>query len=253
MPDIEYVMVAEAGTIERQALLLVESIRRLRGVAGRSGITVVSPRSDRRPAASTLRRLEALGAEYLPLTIDSPCPYYGTSYKLAALAEVEKRSGPPTLVMLDSDTVFLAAPTFDLGQRGVALRPVDVNGICTTGPGNPFDEYWRRLCALCAVAYDDIPWVQTTVDGVRVKASHNGGLVAANRRDGLFTTSYEFLCRSVAVDLFPHRIGDDETARARIGSGKVSSLGLKIWGAAQAALSLALFVRARGTHLATHL
>lgn len=238
-PQIEYVMVAEAGSLERQALLLAHSIRCLPGSAGKAAITVVSPRPDRRPAKRTLRKLELLGAQYVPLVVDSPCPYYGTSYKLAALSEVERRSGPPTLVMVDSDTLFLAPPAFDLGERGVGLRPVDVKGMCTAGPTDPFDEYWRRLCDVCAVAYDDIPWIETATDGVHVKASHNGGLVAANRWDGLFATSYDFLCRSVKADLFP-RPSIDGGVNARTGAGPRSALAGRIWGAAQAALSLAV-------------
>jgi hypothetical protein len=239
-PQIEYVMVAEAGSLERQVLLLADSIRCLPGSAGEAAITVVSPRPDRRPARRTLRDLELLGAQYVPLTIVSPCPYYGTSYKLAAVGEMERRSGPPILVMMDSDTLFLAPPTFDLGQCDVALRPVDVKGMCTAGPADRFDEYWRRLCELCAVSYDDIPWLETAVDGLRVKASHNGGLVAANRRDGLFATSYDFLCRSVNADLFPRPKIDPGGSSIRTGAGATSALAKKIWGAAQAALSLAL-------------
>ncbi len=239
VPNLEYVMIAEAGILERQALLLVESIRLLPGDAGTAGVTVVSPRPDRRPTQATLRQLERLGAEYLPLAIDSPCPYYGTSFKLGAMAAVEKRPGPSTLIMLDSDTLFLAPPVFDLGERCAALRPVDGKGMCTAGPDDPFDEYWRRLCALCDVSYDDIPWVEAAKDGLRVKACHNGGLVAANRRDGLFATSYEFLGRSVAVGLSP-RPDSAQTATFRTGSGRVSGQTRQIWGAAQAVLSLAL-------------
>jgi hypothetical protein len=242
-PQIEYVMVAEAGSLERQALLLAESIRRLPGAAGQAAVTVVSPRPDRRPMARTLRQLEVLGAQYLPLTVDSPCPYYGTSFKLAALAEVERRAGPPILVMLDSDTLFLAPPVFSLGEHGVGLRPVDGKGMCTAGPGDRFDEYWRRLCTICSVAYDDIPWIETTTDGLRVKASHNGGMVAANRRDGLFTTSYDFLCRSATADLFPRPDDGRKNATGRSGAGPIPRLAARIWGAAQAALSLAIVAR----------
>jgi hypothetical protein len=240
MPRIEYALVAEAGTLERQALLLVESIRLLPGDDGATAITVVSPRPDRRPAHATLRRLERLGAEYLPLAIDSPCPFYGTSFKLGAMAAVEKRPGPSTLVMLDSDTLFLARPAFELGESVVALRPVDVKGMCTAGSDDQFDEYWRRFCELCAVAYDDIPWLETTVTGLRVKASHNGGLVAANRRDGLFATSYEFLGRSIAAELSPRPHNAKLTPGVRIGRGQRTPEELRIWGAAQAALSLAI-------------
>lgn len=240
MPRIEYVLIAEAGNLERQALLLVESIRRLPADAGAASITVVSPRPDRRPARRTVRQLERRGARYLPLAIDSPCQSYAPSFKLAAMAEIEKRQGPPLLVMIDTDTLFLASPVFDVGERAVAVRPVDVKGICTTGPDDPADDYWRRLCGLCGVAYDDIPWVVTTIGELRVKACHNGGLAVTNRRHGLFTTSYEFLRRSVAAGLVPHRESSETPNKFRIGAGQGDSRGRRLWGVTQAVLSLAL-------------
>jgi hypothetical protein len=235
--DVEFVMIAESGALERQTLLLAESIRLLGGAWSDAAITVVSPRPDRRPDANTLRRLDALRADYLPLEIRSPCPLYGTSFRMAAMAEVERLGGPDVLVMLDSDTLFLSPPAFPTAGGGVALRPVDVKGMCTSGPDDPLDAYWRRLCDLCAVAYDRVPWLETTVSAERVMASHNGGLVAAERKHGLYTTSWEFFRRTLEHGLSPRAPGRPSF---RIGSGQATGEAAQLWGSAQAVLSLAL-------------
>jgi hypothetical protein len=242
-PRVEYVIVAETGALERQALLLAESIRLLPGAAGDAPLTVVSPRPGRRPRAATIRRLDRLGAGYLALDLPSACPAYGPSYKLAAASAVERRAGPDVLVMIDSDTLFLSPPDFALPPRAVALRPVDVKGICPAGPGDPYEPYWRELSALCGVAYDDIPWLETSCDGERVKASHNGGLVVAQRGDGLFATSEEFMRRSVVAGLFPRSLDEASARGFRTGSGRVELLGRRLWGSMQAVLSLALVAR----------
>lgn len=228
---------AEAGTLEWQALLLTQSIR-LFLPPSEAAITVVSPRPDRRPSPSTIAQLHQLQAEYLPLMVRSPCPHYGTSYKLAALVEAECRPGPCQLVMLDSDTLFLARPYFDTDNGGVGLRPVDMKGMCTSGPDDPFDQYWRKLCAICEVHYEDIPWVESMIDSRRVKASHNGGLVAVDRQHGLFARSFDFLSRSIAENLYPRAATGNKPFR--IGAGEAHPEAGRLWGSAQAALSLAI-------------
>src|SRR5690242_18041255 len=91
MEQLEFLLIAEAGALEAQAVLLCDSIRRFAGAHSRAPITVVSPRSARRPSSSTLAELDRLEAEYLPLEVDSCCPEYGTSYRVHAAAHVERR------------------------------------------------------------------------------------------------------------------------------------------------------------------
>ncbi|WP_258584693.1 hypothetical protein [Mesorhizobium sp. AR02] len=201
--DVEFVLIAEAGILEAQALLLCESIRCFAGSYSRSRITAVSPRSSRRPSPSTIDRFEQLGVDYLPIEIDSRCPQYGPSYRVHSLAHVERRTGPPVIIMLDSDAIFIAEPDFSLGTCSAAARPVDSKGMCTTGPGDPFDAYWRQLCVLAGVDYEHLPIVRTSVDGLAVRASYNGGLIAAKRASGLFQRTEDIFRKLVAANMKP--------------------------------------------------
>jgi hypothetical protein len=139
-------------------------------------------------------------------------------------------------VQVDSDTVFLQDPDFSLNGVDAAARPVDVKGMCTSGPGDPFDPYWRSLCRLCEVEYEQLPMVKTTVDRQVVRASYNGGLVAARRATGIFERTEEFFNRVVAAKLKPW--GTDQ--RVKSGAGLVGTAGGAYWGTSQAALSLAI-------------
>jgi hypothetical protein len=189
---VEFVAIAEAGVLEAQALLLCRSIRQFCGAYARCPITVVSPRAHRRPCAATLRALDGLDVEYLPLDISSSAPEYGTSFRIHTAAHVERRSGPPIVVQLDSDTLFVSEPDFSLGEACAAARPVDVKGMCTCGPQDPFDGYWRQLCTTLSVDYERIPMIRTTVDQTIVRASYNGGLLIARRVSGLFAQTERF-------------------------------------------------------------
>lgn len=241
-PQIEFVLNAEAGILEKQAVLLCESIRYFAGTLSSSAITVVSPRKSQRPSPATLRALDRLNAEFLPLDIESACAEYGPSFKVHAVAHVARRTGPPIVVQIDSDSLFVAEPISLLKIADAAARPVDVKGMCTAGPGDVFDEYWRAACALADVDYEQIPSVWTTVDRARVKASYNGGLVAARRASGIFERTEEIFRRFVERNHKPW----NRRFTLRSGTGLVSERGAAYWGTTQAALSLAA---AHGGHM----
>lgn len=236
--NLEFVIIAEAGILEDQALMLCESIRLMSGRYASAGIVVISPRKDRRPSGSTLLRLEELNVKYVPLTVESPCPEYGTTFRVLAFAEYERMSTADVLVGLDSDTVFLAEPDLDLGSDDAAARPVDVIGMCTKGEGDPRDAYWQSLCHVCGVDYNSIPYVVSTVDRQTVKASYNGGFVVVRRSSHIFQRTADFFLKSVEAGLKPFA---NEGLRIDAGHGLVSVEGSEYWGSSQACLSLAIW------------
>jgi len=236
LSDVEFALIVEAGTLEGQALLLVESLRRFGGRHAAAPVTVASPRPSRRPSRATTRALRALGADYVALDVDGACPAYPTSWRVHSLAELERRPGPAVIVQLDSDTLFLG----DIGplcaDAPACARPVDVKGMGTAGPQDHYQPYWVELCRLAGVDLNALPWVRSTVDGARVRATHNGGFVAARRDRGLFAHADALFRLSVAADLRPHR---DLGINVVAGVGEVGLDGSEWWGSAQAVVSVA--------------
>jgi len=237
---VEFALIAEAGPLEAQAVLLCESIRRFGGALAQAQITVVSPRAQRRPSARGISALERLHVEYLALDIDSCCPEYGTSWRVHAAALIEQRSGPDVLIQLDSDTIFVSEPDPAWFAAAATARPVDVKGMCTTGAEDPLDPYWRDLCALAEVDYDRMPIVHTTVDRVAVRASYNGGFVAVRRELGLLAATEEIFRRLIGADM--HSWTADGPLM-RTGTGYLSGRQTAFWGTSQAAFSLAAVAR----------
>ena len=236
MPDVEFALVAEAGPLEAQARLLVDSLRRFGGRHANAAVTVVSPRRSRRPSQATLRALRRAGARYVALDLASACPDYPTSWRVHALAHVERQPGPDVLVQLDSDALFPGDVGELCADARAAGRPIDVKGMATTGPGDGYEPYWAALCGLASVDLEALPFVRTTVDDIRVRAVYNGGFVAAPRDAGLFTRADELLRRTAAAGLRPHAgRGLDIVA----GTGAVGHAGSEWWGLSQAATSVA--------------
>jgi hypothetical protein len=233
---VEFVLVVEAGPLEAQAVLLVESLRRFGGQHAEQTVTAVSPRRALRPARSTVRELQRLGAEFIPLDVEGACPDYPTTWRVHAVAHAERRPGPAIIAQLDSDTLFLG----DIGPlcetHPVNARPVDVKGMGSTGPGDFYEPYWEALCGLAGVPLEALPFVTATVDGARVRATHNGGFVAARRELGLFSAAESLFRQSVRAGLRPHAgTGLNVTA----GAGNVGLAGSEWWGSGQAIVSVA--------------
>lgn len=237
--QVGFVACIESGVLEAQAFLLFESIRQFGGRFRDCPVYALSPRAGRGISAGARSRLEDLKVIYIDEILNTDCPEYGSANRVAAAAYVEKTYAHQLLVILDSDTLFLREPDRILlpPETDVAVRPVDVKGMCTTGPGDPFDNYWRELCRCCGVNYDDIPWTESFVDHRRIKASYNGGLVIVRGTLGILQRWANFFFASVRQQLTPY----PQEWRLRSGVSWINSTASKFWGSNQAALSLAIW------------
>jgi hypothetical protein len=124
-----------------------------------------------------------------------------------------------------------------LDDVDVALRPVDVKGMCTTGDGDAYDPYWRGLCDLAGIEYGQLPFVTPTLDDRPIKASYNGGLVIVRRSSGILQKAADLFSRSVRAGLRPHYLGQAVHAS----TGFVGEIASAHWGSAQATLSAAIW------------
>ena len=238
-PDTSFVACIESGVLERQALLLFESIRRYTGRFRHSPIYALSPRAGYGISASARSKLDELGVVYIDEILNGDCPEYGSANRVAAAGYVEQQHPHDILVILDSDTLFLREPNEILLRPNVdvAVRPVDVKGMCTSGPTDPFDAYWRDLCRCCGVDYNQIPAIESFVDRCRIKASYNAGLVIVRGNLGIMQRWSSFFFTSVRQQLKPY--AHDRNFRS--GAGWVEPAASRLWGSNQAALSLAIW------------
>lgn len=178
----------ERGFLEEQSLLLYESIRRFGGRFRDAPIYACCPRAGRGVTPETIAAMEALGVTYVDEPLNVEFDYFAYANKNFSAAYLERTTRHEFLVFLDSDTLFLHDPElFDLPEDvDVRVRPVDAKGICSTGPRDPLDGYWRELAKLCGVELEALPWMTCTVDRARIRSNYNGGLVVARTGRGIF-------------------------------------------------------------------
>jgi hypothetical protein len=236
-----FVLCIENNAIRAQALLLCESIRRFGGRYRNAPILAVAPRPGLGIDGEARKHLDRMDVEYAEEPLNRVCPEYGSANRVFAAAWAEGRGHSEWVVVLDSDTVFLDELELP-AEADVAVRPVDVKGSATEGPGDPFEEYWTRLAELQHVSLDCLPFIRTTVCNSRIRASYNGGLIAARRERAILTEWAELFSRSVAAGLKPWR-GRDLNVRAS--TGLVGREASEYWGSNQAAAALAIWSRTK--------
>jgi hypothetical protein len=183
---IAFVACAESGYLEAQVVLLARSIRANTGGLAGSEVHVFSPRRGHEINVETADVLRSLDVEIHVDDLNREFPDYPIGNKVVVGAWAEANLSTDVVAFVDSDTIFTSAPlALELASSGAAMRPVDTKNIGSSGPGDRTDRYWVDLRARCGAEHDR--YVETTVDGERIRAYYNAGLVASRRDAGLFT------------------------------------------------------------------
>jgi hypothetical protein len=241
--SVAFVLCIERNAIGAQALLLIESIRTFAGAHRNAQIWAVAPRPRLGVDEETRARLEALAVTYVEEPLNLVCPEYGSANRVYTAAWVAPRATATTLIVLDSDTLMLDEPELLGPGTDIAVRPVDMKGTTTTGPGDDFEPYWESLCALAGKPIDVLPFLETTCDRRRVRASYNGGYAVVRRESGVLDSTADLFTRSVEANLRPRK--GHEGIREFASTGFVSSAAAEYWGSNQAAFAVAAWSATR--------
>jgi len=232
-----FVLCIENNAIREQALLLCESIRQFGGRYRDAPILAFSPRAGLTVDAETRRVLAQMDVQYVDEPLNTTCLEYGPANRVFAGAWAEAHADTDFVVVLDSDTVYLREPRMP-DDADVAVRPVDAKGSATRGPGDAFEDYWVALCALCGTSIDRLPYLRATIDGQRIRASYNAGLIVSRREKGILQRAADLFSRSLEAGMCPYRgSGIDIFAS----TGPVGQAGSEFWGSSQAVLAIAIW------------
>jgi hypothetical protein len=235
--DVTFVLCIENNLIRPQGLLLCESIREFCGRHRNAPIYAIAPRPGLGVDAETQRALKDLDVEYVEKPLSVLCPEYVTTNRIFSAAWAEQQASTEFLVVLDTDTIFLDEPELS-GDVDVFIRPVDTKGSATTGPGDPFEDYWQNLAKVNGIPIEQLPFLTTTICKQRIRASYNGGLTVSRRSKGVMARCADIFTESVKANLKPHREG---AVNIFASTGFVGTAGSAYWGSSQTALAFAIW------------
>jgi hypothetical protein len=184
--SLAFVACVERGPLEAQTLLLSASIRRYGGSLAAAPIHAFRPRRGLPLTRRTYRRLRDLDVTLHEQRLNTRYARFPRTNKVFVCEWAEKNLDTDFIVFADSDTIFLQEPSALLLDAGidVAIRPVDTKNVTSTGESDPADAYWLALYAACGVAPP--PFIETSIDRVKIRACFNSGLVSARRSAGIF-------------------------------------------------------------------
>ncbi len=181
--SLAFVICVEAGSLEGQAVLFAESVRRWGGTHAESRIVSVEPRGDSGIASATLAEFERLGVEHRTQLLNDQFPKYPIANKVFSAAWAEENLSEDVIAVCDTDTFFCNDPVRLEVERGAAARPVGQKKRGSTGPDDANDAYWVRMYEICGV--EERPFTETTRAGTEIRAYFNSGLIAVRRSEGI--------------------------------------------------------------------
>ena len=204
--SLAFLLCVEAGPLEQQTLLLVRSIRRWAGAYADHPIHAFRLRAGSKLAGETYAALDDLSVVVHEEVLNRDHHDYVHANTIYSMCWAEEFLDAEVIVWCDSDKVFLSEPSaFDLapGKVAAATGPYyrGGRGPKSTGPGDPFDPYWQRMYELAGVTAE--PFMTAPVDGQRVRAFWNGGLIVLRRSAGLARQWLSFFNRLLEVGHVP--------------------------------------------------
>lgn len=218
---LAFVFCVEPGTLESQAVLLADSIRRWGGRFADAPIHAFNPRGRGPLGDATLERLSGSKVVVHADRLNSEHEAYGYGNKVHACDWAARHLGEDVLVFVDTDTVLVGEPSeLELdADVDLAVRPVVNKGEGSAGPGDPNDPYWLQSHEICGVG--EGRFVETVRDRERIRGYFNAGLVIMRREAGVAERWLDFLRRFFAAD---HRLGVkfnnlDQHALAMVAAG----------------------------------
>jgi hypothetical protein len=174
---------------------MVTSLRERGGRFANAPIVAVTPRFGPPLSKRTLRVFNASNVTYIRRTSSLGYSWFKFLNKPLSLVMAEEVIRSEVVGFLDSDLLFVDEPEkLQLPPSEDFLGfPVEFKEMATTGPGDPYEPFWRELCRIAEVDIEDLPWTITAETKEKVRLYFNSGIFVYRRSSG-FAKCYLDLC-----------------------------------------------------------
>ena len=222
-PSTTFVCCVESGPLERQTLLMIDTLRRFGGRFADAPVVAVRPRLGPPLERATRRAFDRLHVEYLDISrqkrryawlhfLNKPC----------CLAAVEERADTDCVGFLDGDVLVLREPAElaldgETDLRAAAVEPAGTT-IASAGPGDENDVHWSRLAAAAGLKLDDIPLIVPDAEpATPVRFYLNSGVYAYRRSTQLGRRMLDVGLRVLDAGVVHRDSGPTFTEQAALG------------------------------------
>ncbi len=195
---LAFVTAVESGNLESQCVRWAESIRRHAGEMSGVPIVVVKSRFGPGLARSTREAFDRLGVRFIERKSHPKYAWFHFLNKILALIEAERVLSAERIAFLDCDVLVTKPPHEYLIPNDVdfSAAPSDEGVVGTTGPSCVHEQSWARICSLLGVTLEELPWVTTYLEGMRIRLYWNAGIYVYRPSTG-FASKYMNDCLNV--------------------------------------------------------
>lgn len=195
--DTTIVLCVEAGWLEQQATLLVQSIRNWSGRFAAAPIVAVQPRIGPGLDERTLTFFRQNYVEFVRRSAPRHASWRSSLNKSKALSYVERVATTETITWIDSDVFVVAEPgelALSPGEDFAAMPSRD-GYHSTAGPGHRNEAYWQTLCDQFDIDIETLGWLTVLPEQYRIRAYWHAGVFSYRRSSHLGRVHYETFCR----------------------------------------------------------
>lgn len=186
--DVVFAFMVNKGRQEIESVILARSIREFGDGMSKNRIWAMLPGSEHNVSEGTRRQLEALSVRVVAFQIDDGPLRFPLASKVYAAAVAESLAGSEAslLAWLDSDNIVIREPKAFVLPPGKSLgcRPVMLKNISSMYD-RPVDGFWKLVYDGCGTPPGRIFPVTATVDGAKIRAHFNAGLLLVRPERGL--------------------------------------------------------------------
>jgi hypothetical protein len=183
----------EAGPLEAQVLMLIESLRCFGGPSANADVVIVKPRRGPAISSHTRRELVRLQTDLIEEKFNVEFDWWNNANKSAVMSALETRVSSPNITWMDGDMIVL--------QPIENLAPLpDSNFVARAGEGylgsDGDDEngpYWRKLCELTGLNFDTFPTINSFPERRPIRAYWQSGIYSYATATGLGRVHYEMI------------------------------------------------------------
>jgi hypothetical protein len=197
----------EAGPLEAQVLMLAETLRVFGGAWAKADFIAVKPRRGPSISAHTRRELKRLCVDFIDERINVELDWWNNANKSAVMARLEERVATATITWMDSDLIVLNPLDDLLPAPGTHFIARAGEGYLGSDGNDENAEYWRALCTLVGIRFDDFEMITSFPELRPIRAYWQTGIYTYHTLTRLGNTHYEILRKLLSSKVGSKRAG----------------------------------------------
>jgi len=204
MDKLAILFVVEPGLLEKQAILLINSINTFLKPHCDCDVFTFSPRKNRKPSDESMAFLKANVTQHFNLDLNLDYDNFPLINGHIAATFFEKKFPEYTNILLtDTDTVFLnkfPESIMGISKPYIQIKPVDNKGVGTDGRLDGNLSFWKNLYSHLKISLPT-ETLTTSVRQDKIWPYYNAGFVMVNKLDGFFTQWLDDFCSIYNSDI----------------------------------------------------